>query len=174
MNDESPRKGASESPGEGTTHRVTDYGGRLFNQHAKLLADSAISVEVATGRGYVSVDTKARLERIKVTPAGRRIPGLLVPLLRKDGSVWGYQYRPDSPRLNGANRAVKYETPSGQRAGLDVPPGSGPSLDGPNVPLLVTEGTRKADSAWSHGLACVALPAPKGRDSVRVWDRSRP
>jgi hypothetical protein len=137
---------------------VSDYGGRLFPQHQDLLKASAISVEVATERGYVSVDTKARLERINVTPAGRRIPGLLVPLLRKDGSVWGYQYRPDSPRLNGANRAVKYETPSGQRAGLDVPPGAGPRLDDPNVPLLVTEGTRKADSAWTHGLACVALP----------------
>jgi hypothetical protein len=137
---------------------VSDYGGRLFPQHQDLLKASAISVEVATQRGYVSVDTKARLERINVTPAGRRIPGLLVPLLRKDGSVWGYQYRPDSPRLNGANRAVKYETPSGQRAGLDIPPGAGPRLDDPNLPLLVTEGTRKADSAWTHGLACVALP----------------
>jgi hypothetical protein len=137
---------------------MSDYGGRLFPQHQALLADSAISVEVATERGYVSVDTKTRLERINVSPAGRRIPGLLVPLLRKDGSVWGYQYRPDSPRLNGANRAVKYETPAGQRAALDVPPGVGSRLDDPNVPLLVTEGTRKADSAWSHGLACVALP----------------
>ena len=137
---------------------MNDYGGRLFPQHQALLADSAISVEVAAERGYVSVDTKTRLERINVSPTGRRIPGLLVPLLRKDGSVWGYQYRPDSPRLNGANRAVKYETPAGQRAGLDVPPGVGSRLDDPKVPLLVTEGTRKADSAWSHGLACVALP----------------
>jgi Domain of unknown function (DUF3854) len=137
---------------------MTNYGARLFRQHQELLEASAVSVEIAAARGYVSVDTKARLERINVSPAGRRIPGLLVPLLRKDGSTWGYQYRPDSPRLTDADRAVKYETPAGQRAGLDVPPGAGSALDDPNIRLLVTEGTRKADSAWSHGLACVALP----------------
>ena len=44
----------------------------------------------------------------------RRVPGLLIPLHRADGSVWGYQYRPDSPRVTRAGTVIKYETPSGQ------------------------------------------------------------
>src|SRR5215203_1840762 len=117
-----------------------------------MLIASAITPDHARVRGYVSVDTKIRLENLGVTKAGRNVPGLLVPQLRKDGSTWGYQYRPDTPRLNGTGKPVK------QRNGMDVPPGVGPLLDDPTVPLLVTEGVKKADAAACTGLACVALP----------------
>ena len=135
----------------------TDYGLALFPQHAAMLAESTIAPEHAYARGYVSVDTKTRLEKLGVTRAGRNVPGLLVPQLRKDASTWGWQYRPDSPRLRDG-KTVKYETPTGQRNGVDVPPGVGPLLDDPAVPLLVTEGVKKADAAACAGLACVALP----------------
>jgi hypothetical protein len=136
---------------------VTSYGLSVFAQHAKMLTDSGIPPEHARDRGYVSVDTKTRLEGIGVTKAGRNTPGLLVPSLRKDGSVWGYQYRPDIPRLR-EGKPVKYETPTSQRNGIDVPPGVGPKLDDPKIPLWVTEGVKKADSAAVAGLCCVALP----------------
>lgn len=137
--------------------RRHDYGIALFGQHAELLAASGISPDHARSRGYRSVDQKTRLEQIKVTRAGRCIPGLLVPQLRPDGSTWGYQYRPDSPRLRDG-KPVKYETPTGQRNGIDVPPGVGPQLDDPSIPLWVTEGVKKADAAVVNGLCCVALP----------------
>jgi hypothetical protein len=132
------------------------FGLGLFPQHAAMLADAGIPPEQARARGYVSVDTKSRLERIGVTKAGRNVPGLLVPLLRIDGSTWGYQYRPDHPRLRDG-KPVKYETPTGQRNGIDVPPGVGPQLGAPTVPLFITEGVKKADAATARGLACVAL-----------------
>lgn len=135
-----------------------DYGLRLFRQHAQMLTESGIPPEHAHARGYMSVDLKNKLERLGITKSGRNIPGLLVPQLRKDGSVWGYQYRPDSPRLNGAGKPVKYETPVAQRNGIDVPPGVGPQLGDPAVPLWVTEGVKKADAAVINGLCCVALP----------------
>jgi hypothetical protein len=53
---------------------------------------------------------------------------------------------------------VKYETPVGQRNGIDVPPGVGPLLDDPAIQLWVTEGAKKADAAAVRGLACVSLP----------------
>jgi hypothetical protein len=137
---------------------MADYTVALFEQHAAMLAESGIPPEHAAARGYVSVDTKVRLEGIGVTKAGRNVPGLLVPQLRKDGSTWGYQYRPDVPRMNGKDQPVKYETPVNQRNGIDVPPGVGPRLDDPAVPLFVTEGVKKADAAAVRGLACVALP----------------
>lgn len=136
---------------------MSGYGSGLFDNHQQMLAASGIPPERARARGYVSVDTKTRLEQLGVTKAGRNLPGLLVPSLRKDGSTWGYQYRPDEPRLRDG-RPVKYETPIGQQNGLDVPPGVGPKLDDPGIPLWVTEGVKKADCAAEHGLACVALP----------------
>jgi hypothetical protein len=135
---------------------VSGYGS-LFPQHAQMLAASGITPEHAHARRYMSVDTKARLEQIGVTSAGRRVPGLLIPQLRLDGSVWGYQYRPDSPRERDG-KPVKYETPTGQRNGIDVPPGVAGMLADPGVPLWVTEGVKKADAASLAGLACVALP----------------
>ncbi len=119
---------------------VGRYGLALFPQHAATLAASAIPPEHARARGYVSVDVKRRLAELGVTPAGRSVPGLLVPLLRRDGSTWGHQYRADTPRLNGAGRPVKYETPTGQRNGVDVPPGVGQRLGDPSTPLWVTRG----------------------------------
>ncbi len=136
---------------------MSTYGGGIFDQHARMLADSGITPEHARARGYMSVDTKVRLDQVGITKAGRRVPGLLVPQLRADGSRAGYQYRPDDPRERDG-KPVKYETPTGQRNDLDVPPGVAADLDDPGVPLWVTEGVKKADCGAINGLCIVALP----------------
>ncbi|BCO35498.1 DUF3854 domain-containing protein [Mycobacterium heckeshornense] len=132
----------------------------LSPNHVQALASSGISVEFAAGRGYETVADdgtgRRRLADIRIARPGRRLPGLLVPLLRADGSTWGYQYRPDEPRLRDG-KPIKYETPWQQRNGLDVPPGVGPQLADPSVPLWVTEGCKKADCGAIHGLCIVAL-----------------
>jgi hypothetical protein len=134
------------------------YGMGLFSQHAEMLKASGIPPEHARKRGYISVDTKKRLEDLKITKAGRNTPGLLIPLRRKDGSAWGYQYRPDEPRLSDkTEKPIKYETPYQQLNGVDVPPGVGPMLDDPSIPLWITEGSKKADAAYLAGLCCVSI-----------------
>jgi Domain of unknown function (DUF3854) len=136
---------------------VKGYGAAVFPQHQAMLRDSAVSADVARARGYVSVDSKAQLKRHSDGFNGKHpVPGLLIPLRRVDGSVWGYQYRPDAPRiLDGKPR--KYETPYQQAGGIDVPPAIKDKLGDPSVPLFVTEGSKKADSAVSAGLACVSV-----------------
>jgi Domain of unknown function (DUF3854) len=128
----------------------------IEQHHLDMLAASGITPEYATARGYETITEKRRLAELKITPAGRNVPGLLVPMLRDDGSTWGYQYRPDEPRLR-ENKPVKYETPWQQRNGLDIPPGVAAMLGDPDVPLWITEGVKKADCGAAHGLCIVAL-----------------
>jgi Domain of unknown function (DUF3854) len=124
--------------------------------HLAALAASGITAEFAMARGYETITEKRRLADLKITAAGRNVPGLLVPMLRVDGSTWGYQYRPDVPRLRNGWPA-KYETPWQQRNGLDVPPGVADRLGDPTVPLWITEGAKKADCGAINGLCIVAL-----------------
>ncbi|MCA1713291.1 MAG: DUF3854 domain-containing protein [Actinobacteria bacterium] len=135
---------------------MSDYGLRLFEQHAELLRASAIPVSVANERAYTTVDTKARLTELGFSSQQTSVPGLLIPLLDMVGNTIGFQYRPDQPRERGG-KTVKYETPPGQANHLDVPPGVGALLGDPAVDLWITEGTRKADAAAALGLACVSL-----------------
>lgn len=129
----------------------------IADHHLAILAASDITPEHANGRGYETITDTKRLAEIKIVKAARdHVPGLLVPQLRADGSTWGYQYRPDEPRLRDG-KPIKYETPWQQSNGLDVPPGVGDQLGDPNVPLWITEGVKKADCGALHGLCIVAL-----------------
>jgi hypothetical protein len=147
--------GAPESSGEtGNKHN-----GKLAQHHADMLAASGITAGHAAKRGYMTCGPSQHSllsGSVKIVKPGIRFPGLLIPLLRVDGSTWGYQYRPDEPRLRDG-KPVKYETPYQQRNGLDVPPGVGPLLADPAIPLWITEGTKKADSGALQGLCIVAL-----------------
>ena len=110
-------------------------------------------------RGYETITDSRRLAELKIVKAARDcVPGLLIPLLDVRGLTWGYQYRPDSPRIR-ENKPVKYETPYQQRNGLDIPPVDTvrDALGDPNVPLWVTEGTKKADCGVHYQLCIVAL-----------------
>lgn len=132
------------------------YGMRLFDHHQELLDASGVDVEVARERGYRSVDTKAGARRLGFS-AAQAGDGLLIPLWGVDGKVAGYQLRRDEPRVGKTGKPVKYETPFRQRALLDVHPRARAGLADPNVPLWVTEGSRKADAAVSRGLCCISV-----------------
>jgi hypothetical protein len=129
----------------------------IAKRHLNMLAASGITPEHARSRGYETITDTKRLAKLKVVRPGRLTPGLLVPQLRADGSTWGYQYRPDNPRLRDG-KPVKYETPWRQRNGIDIPPDVGTRLGDPNEPLWITEGVKKADCAALQGLCTVALP----------------
>ncbi len=127
----------------------------ISDDHLKMLAASGITPEHAALRGYETVTDRGRLANLDgnghgVAEDGRNVPGLLVPMLRVDGSTWGHQYRPDNPRLRNG-KPIKYETPWQQRNGLDIPPGVGDRLGDPAVPLFIAEGVKKADCGALHG-----------------------
>jgi hypothetical protein len=132
--------------------------GHIAPHHLQMLEASGIPPEHAHARGYETITESRRLVPLKIVKSARScVPGLLVPMLRADGSTWGYQYRPDNPRVSGKGQPVKYETPWQQRNGLDIPPGVGDFLHDPSVPLWVTEGVKKADCGAQYQLCIVAL-----------------
>lgn len=138
----------------------------LSESHRKMLADSGLSEARIIRRGYYTELSPKRLGALNVTRAGaERVPGLVVPLYNVNEKVWGHQYRPDDPR-EVRGRVVKYETPSGQRNGLDVPPGIGAKVLNSEVPLWITEGSKKADAGVDAGLCVVSMTG--------VWNWTAP
>ncbi|HEX5504878.1 MAG TPA: DUF3854 domain-containing protein, partial [Thermomicrobiales bacterium] len=137
---------------------MIDYPGLdLLPQHAAFLRTSAIAPTVARARGYRSARRPVDLGRLGFAERQRNVPALLIPVWGVDGAIGLYQARPDTPRVSGAGKPIKYETPGKARMCLDVPPTVRHRLDDPRVPLWFTEGVRKADAAASADLCCVAL-----------------
>lgn len=134
------------------------FGPELAPQHARALAASAISPAVARRRGYRTVLRKSELADLGFGPAQRLVPTLLVPVYGRDAQAPAlHQHRPNRPRRR-RGKEIKYETPAGSSMVIDIPPAlDRMALDDPAVPLVVTEGVKKADAAVSAGLACIAL-----------------
>lgn len=133
----------------------------LLPQHQKLIEDSGIADAVARDRGYRSVTTKAELRRLGFASSQCLAPCLLLPVHGVSGEIVSYQIRPDTPRIRDG-KALKYETPARSRMAIDVPPRARAMLGNPDIPLIVTEGIRKADAAASLGLCCI--------DVLGVWN----
>jgi Domain of unknown function (DUF3854) len=128
----------------------------LLPQHEELLTASAISDEVASERGYWSATRRAELEELGFGRKAQRVPSLVIPVHGVTGELEWCAHRPDEPRIaDGTPR--KYEIPYGAHQVLDVPQRVRPLLRDPSVPLIVTEGPRKVDSAISHGLVCIGV-----------------
>lgn len=146
----------------------------LSENHFKMLAkESGITDQMIQERGYRTITSEGDLVQFGFSPAQRRVPGLLIPLHTTDGKVGLHVYRPDNPRTyedrskretDGLRpvKVLKYEIPKGAGVRVDCPPACLKTLQNPTIPLLVTEGQKKADSLASHG-ACVI-------DLLGVWN----
>ena len=128
----------------------------LLPHHAALIHSSGISTEVTVQRGYRSIKSSAELERLGFSARQRGVPALLIPIYNIHGDLVLYQSRPDTARMKDG-KFIKYETPAKSRMCIDVHPSTRERLKDPAWPLFITEGVRKADSAVSHGLVCIAL-----------------
>jgi hypothetical protein len=126
------------------------YPHALSPEHRALLDASGIKPHVAERRGYRTSRNKTELTKLKFGPSQALHPALIVPLWNTLGGPTGYQVRPDEPRIDNDGRTIRYETPRKARMVLDVHPDARGPLGDPKCPLIVTEGVRKADAAWSR------------------------
>ncbi len=131
----------------------------MLSEHHRctLIEGSGIATEVVEARRYRTVENKTELERLGFSRAQRNVPALLIPVYGPTGEHTNHQIRPDKPRRGGDGRELKYEVPAGSRMTLDAPPAALKNLGDASVPLVVTEGIKKADSLVSRGLCAVAL-----------------
>jgi hypothetical protein len=131
----------------------------LSEAHRKTLADSGIDPGIAAERGYFTTTDGTLLRslgfaRSQIPASGNTI---VVPLWGVRGQRAGIILRPDEPRIGKNGKPIKYEFTAGFRMMLDCPQRCRSNLGTPSVPLFVTEGVKKADSAVSRGLCCVAV-----------------
>jgi Domain of unknown function (DUF3854) len=128
----------------------------LLPRHEReLVIGSGIDPAVIARRGYRSI-TAAEAAALGFAPTQAKA-GLFLPTHALAGVQIGGLLKPDEPRLNEQGKPLKYEAPAGSVPMLDIHPGARHLLEDPTQPLWFTEGHKKADAAWSHGLPCVAL-----------------
>jgi replicative DNA helicase len=131
--------------------------------HLEELRASDISPDVIGSRGYRSVTDPSQLPE-EFKGAQRTLKGLLIPVRDVTGRIALHQLKPDEPRTDDKGRNRKYEWPAGVGLRLDVPEAALPFLRDATTPLWVTEGSKKVDSAVSHG-----IPSIIGLAGVWCW-----
>ncbi len=142
----------------------------LSPAHQARLEASGIDPATIQARGYYTGSSGAALGRLGFARNQLQIPALVLPIYGLKGRTKLYQTRPDQPRIN-KGREVKYETPYGAKLLLDIPPGVVTKVLDPDIPLVITEGVFKADSAASRGLACIASLGVHGwGGDLETWD----
>lgn len=150
------------------------YIDRLRPQHADKLHSAGITDEVAEARGYRSIVTPEELTILGFTPKQIADPnGMLIPLYNYLGGNESHMFRPDTPRLNPNGKPIKYESVPGRPPILDVNPLliKWGWLHDITKPIIITEGSIKADAGISRGLCCVSISGVnnwRGKDTHAV------
>lgn len=134
----------------------------LTDEHLReLTEESGILPDVIAQRGYRTIETKAALRRYGFAPSqGGEGPWLFIPLFAPDSDfkdATGYQIKATRPRVDPTGNVVKYEFPRGTAGIMDVHPSQASRLGDVDVPLYITEGTKKADAAVSLGLLTLSV-----------------
>lgn len=133
----------------------------LLPEHEETLTvESGISLDVVKQRGYYSlnrdmVNALVQLEAVNpVVLSGDSWMG--IPTVRPDGTVHA-----EVLRVFGDKAKVKYVWPTGVRNSLDVNPDALADLADTSVPIIFTEGIKKADAilsaARAEGFRCVVI-----------------
>jgi DNA polymerase-1 len=142
----------------------------LPHHRERLETTSAISPEVVSARGYWSVSDRDGLKGLGFPrDIGRYLPGLAIPVFPVRHLDPGERLEPCGPILRPDTiytfrdgRSAKYLLPAKQANVLDVHPAARGLLFDAEVPLVLTEGVLKADSAVSVGLVSVGLGGVDG------------
>ena len=140
----------------------------LHPDHLADLRRSGLSDDQIRRCGFRSeADPKVITKLLNWTKPGKLGTCLVIPFVGPDGSPTTYaRLKPGSPRSAGG-KPVKYESPAGTANRAYFPPGTRAVLADPTVPLVITEGEKKAAKADQDGFPCVGLVGVYGFQKKR-------
>ena len=134
----------------------------MLPQHLADLRSSGLSDEQIAACGFRSETDAAKIRawlnwKAGISAVQKLGPCLCIPFFDRNAEYTGYvRLKPDRPRIKG-DRPVKYESPKGSMNRLFIPPGTRSVIDDTAVPLLITEGEKKAAKADQDGFRCIGV-----------------
>lgn len=111
----------------------------LSDSHIAEPKASAISDEVIQARGYRYTHQGEMLPG-EFSKTQQELNGLLIPIRDLTGEVVTHQLKPQNPRTNECNKAIKYETASGVPIRLELPAQQTIQILDESKALWITEG----------------------------------
>jgi hypothetical protein len=143
----------------------------LLPQHLEDLRRSGLSDQTIAACQFRSFTDPKIIRRVLGWDAAKLNigPCLAIPFPSADGQFNGYaRLKPDQPRTSPKDGAVvRYESPRGKRNHAYFPPGARAVLQDAAVPLIITEGEKKAAKADQEGLPTIGLVGVYG------WQKKR-
>lgn len=129
----------------------------LDDEHRETLEiGSGIAPDIIERRGYYSLDKRQILLLIQqeiIAPSAMRAESWMgIPIWRPDGHKHG-----EVIRQFGGDTLFKYIWPTGLRLAIDVHPDDVDLLQDPEIPVMITEGIKKAD-ALRTAARCEGIP----------------
>ena len=131
---------------------------KLTQRHLTDLRASGLSDQQIARCGFHSLQAPAR---IQAALRWHRYKGELGDCLAflfvdAEGKATGYiRLKPDRPRKSKDGKPIKYESPKGAGNRAFFPPGTLAALKDSSIPLVLTEGEKKAAKADQEGFSCI-------------------
>lgn len=144
--------GGTQHPGNSTPSLP------LLSHHLDELRASGLTDQTIVAAGIYSEASPAALAEILhwSRPPRRLPPAIVFPYFGPQGPLGYCRIKADNPRQS-KDKLVKYESPRGLPNEIYLPPNTIGVLNDAAVPLIITEGEKKALAADQHGHHCVGL-----------------
>lgn len=134
---------------------------RLLPEHRAGLEGSGLNEKTIATWGAYSIEPDQKWVLVRLGFGHLEPPALALPIIPPDRDrpdLNDVMLKPDRPRLDGRAHAAKYEARPRSRNRIHAPLGIRNQLKDVSVPLVLTEGQKKAEKAAQEGICAVALP----------------
>jgi hypothetical protein len=150
--------------------------GRLLTSHLADLRRSGLSDRQIVRCGFHSLEAPASIKKALRWKVYNVTDGhgscLAIPFVDINGKATDFvRLKPDRPRQDKEGKPIRYESPKGLGTRAFFPPDTLPVLKDPTIPLLITEGEKKAAKADREGFPCVGLVGVYGWQRKRAKDK---
>jgi len=133
---------------------------RLLPRHKADLERSGLNEKTIAIWGVYSIESDQKWVMSQLGFSHLEPPALALPILPPDRlrpDLNHVMLKPDQPRIDQQGRAAKYETRTRSRNRVHAPLSIRDSLSDISIPIVITEGQKKAEKASQEGVCTIAL-----------------